>query len=53
MRVRWFGEIRAAERMGEIDWISSGDGWTWTSSDMDEDCCDGRAAHGRSARNGF
>ena len=31
-----FGEIRAAERMGEIDWISSGDGWTWTSDDMDE-----------------
>lgn len=31
-----FGEIRAAERMGEIDWISSGDGWTWTSGDMDE-----------------
>lgn len=31
-----FGEIRAAERMGEIDWISSGDGWTWTSGDLDE-----------------
>ncbi len=31
-----FGEIRAAERMGDIDWISGGDGWTWTSSDMDE-----------------
>ncbi len=31
-----FGEIRAAERMGDIEWISSGDGWTWTSSDMDE-----------------
>ncbi len=31
-----FGEIRAAERMGEIDWISSGDGWTWASSDMEE-----------------
>ena len=31
-----FGEIRAAERMGDIDWISSGDGWTWTSADMDE-----------------
>ena len=30
-----FGEIRAAERMGEIDWISSGDGWTWTSDDLD------------------
>ena len=30
------GEIRAAERMGDIDWISSGDGWTWTSDDMIE-----------------
>ncbi|MXZ19903.1 MAG: cob(I)yrinic acid a,c-diamide adenosyltransferase [Caldilineaceae bacterium SB0665_bin_25] len=29
-------EIRAAERMGEIDLISSGDGWTWTSGDIDE-----------------
>ena len=38
-----FGEIRAAERMGEIDWISSGDGWTWTSSDMDETAA--RACH--------
>ncbi|MCB0209850.1 MAG: cob(I)yrinic acid a,c-diamide adenosyltransferase [Anaerolineae bacterium] len=31
-----FGEIKAAERMGNIDWISTGDGWTWTSQDMDE-----------------
>lgn len=31
-----FGEIKAAERMGDIDWISTGDGWTWTSQDMDE-----------------
>ncbi len=31
-----FGEIKAAERMGDIDWISTGDGWTWTSRDMDE-----------------
>lgn len=30
-----FGEIKAAERMGNIDWISTGDGWTWTSQDMD------------------
>ena len=30
-----FGEQRAASRMG-IDWVSSGDGFTWTSSDMDE-----------------
>jgi len=27
-----FGEIRAAEKLG-IDWISTGDGWTWTSRD--------------------
>ena len=38
-----FGEIRAAERMGEIDWISTGDGWTWTSADMDE--TEARARH--------
>lgn len=31
-----FGEIKAAERMGQIDWISTGDGWTWTSQDQDE-----------------
>jgi len=30
-----FGEIRAARRM-EIDWIGTGDGWTWTSKDIDE-----------------
>lgn len=30
-----FGEIRAAERMG-IERIGLGDGWTWTSKDMDE-----------------
>lgn len=30
-----FGEQRAASKMG-IDWISSGDGFTWTSSDMDQ-----------------
>ncbi len=28
-----FGEIRAAEKLG-IDWISTGDGWTWTSQDI-------------------
>ena len=38
-----FGEIRAAERMGDIDWISSGDGWTWTSNDMEETAA--RARH--------
>src|SRR5690606_15520117 len=31
-----FGEIKAAERMGGIDWIATGDGWTWTSRDGDE-----------------
>ena len=31
-----FGEIIAAERMGGIDWVSSGDGFTWTSRNMDE-----------------
>jgi cob(I)alamin adenosyltransferase len=30
-----FGEIRAAERMG-IERIGLGDGWTWTSRDLDE-----------------
>lgn len=30
-----FGEIRAARRM-EIDWIATGDGWTWKSKDIDE-----------------
>lgn len=31
-----YGEIKAAERMGEIDWIATGDGWTWTSDNMDQ-----------------
>ena len=39
-----FGEIKAAEQMGSIDWISTGDGWTWTSHDMDE--TEARAKHG-------
>ncbi len=39
-----FGEIKASERMGDIDWISTGDGWTWTSSDMDE--TEAKARHG-------
>lgn len=30
-----FGEQRAAKRMG-IDWVATGDGFTWTSSDMDQ-----------------
>ena len=39
-----YGEIKAAERMGNIDWISTGDGFTWTSQDMDETVA--RAHHG-------
>ncbi len=39
-----YGEIKAAERMGGIDWISSGDGFTWTSKDMAETVA--RARHG-------
>lgn len=39
-----FGEIKAGERMGGIDWISTGDGWTWTSKAMDE--TEARARHG-------
>jgi cob(I)alamin adenosyltransferase len=39
-----FGEIKAAEQMGSIDWISTGDGWTWTSQAMDE--TEARARHG-------
>lgn len=39
-----YGEIKAAGRMGEIDWINTGDGWTWTSNDMDETVA--RARHG-------
>jgi cob(I)alamin adenosyltransferase len=38
-----FGEIKASERMG-IDWVSTGDGFTWTSRDMDE--TEARAIHG-------
>src|SRR5438067_13530698 len=30
-----FGEQRAAKKMG-IDWLATGDGFTWTSSNMDE-----------------
>ena len=30
-----FGEQRAAEKMG-IEWVATGDGFTWTSRDMEE-----------------
>jgi cob(I)alamin adenosyltransferase len=39
-----YGEIKAGERMGNIDWISTGDGFTWTSKDMDE--TEAKARHG-------
>jgi cob(I)alamin adenosyltransferase len=39
-----FGEIVAAKRMGDIDWISTGDGWTWTSDNMDETAAKARHA---------
>ncbi len=37
-----FGEIRAAEKMN-IEIIPTGDGWTWTSKDMDETIVRARA----------
>jgi cob(I)alamin adenosyltransferase len=30
-----WGEIKAAKKLG-IDWFAKGDGFTWTSKDMDE-----------------
>lgn len=30
-----WGEVRAAQKLG-IEWIKTGDGFTWTSKDMDE-----------------
>ncbi len=39
------GEILAAERMG-IEVIKTGDGWTWTSKDMDETIARGLHAWG-------
>ncbi len=39
-----YGEIKAAERMGHIDWLTTGDGFTWTSQDMDE--TEAKACHG-------
>jgi cob(I)alamin adenosyltransferase len=38
-----WGEVRAAEKLG-IDWIKTGDGFTWTSRDMDETTA--KALHG-------
>jgi cob(I)alamin adenosyltransferase len=39
-----YGEIKAATRMGNIDWIATGDGWTWTSNDIDETVAKARHA---------
>jgi len=39
---KW-GEVKAAQKLG-IDWISTGDGFTWRSKDMDETIA--RAQHG-------
>ncbi len=30
-----YGEIKAARKLG-IDWVVTGDGWTWRSRDLDE-----------------
>jgi cob(I)alamin adenosyltransferase len=38
-----WGEIKAAKKLG-IEWLSTGDGFTWTSKDMDETIA--RAQHG-------
>ena len=38
-----YGEIKAAEKMG-IDWMATGDGWTWKSRDIDESAS--KARHG-------
>jgi cob(I)alamin adenosyltransferase len=38
-----WGEIKAAHKLG-IEWLSTGDGFTWTSRDMDETIA--RARHG-------
>jgi len=39
---KW-GEVKAAKKLG-IDWLSTGDGFTWRSKDMDETIA--RAQHG-------
>ncbi|MCS7222063.1 MAG: cob(I)yrinic acid a,c-diamide adenosyltransferase [Anaerolineae bacterium] len=38
-----FGEVQAARKLG-IEWISMGDGWTWTSKDLHE--TQAKAIHG-------
>jgi cob(I)alamin adenosyltransferase len=39
-----WGEARAARKMEGVDWLSTGDGFTWKSRDMDETAA--RAVHG-------
>mgnify|MGYP005853010813 CR=1 FL=1 len=39
-----WGEVRAARRMDGVDWIKTGDGFTWTSKDVDETVA--RVLHG-------
>jgi len=39
-----WGEVRAARKLDGVDWIGTGDGFTWTSKDMDETIA--RAQHG-------
>jgi len=38
-----WGEVKAAKKLG-IEWLATGDGFTWTSKDMDETAA--RARHG-------
>ena len=43
---KW-GEVKAAQKLG-IEWISTGDGFTWKSKDIDESAA--LAQHGFSIR---
>lgn len=40
---RW-SEVRAGEKLEGVDWIKTGDGFSWTSKDIDETAA--RARHG-------
>ncbi len=39
-----WGEVKAARKLEGVDWIKTGDGFTWTSKDIDETAA--RALHG-------
>ena len=39
-----WGEVRAARQLDGVEWIGTGDGFTWTSKDIDETTA--RALHG-------